>query len=276
VYTRRRFLTLATAGAAATGLWTWQIEPHWLELVERRLPLDHLPKSWRGARLVHLSDLHVGPQVADDYLVETFRRVRRLEPDVVVYTGDFVSCDADIHAHLDALLAEFPRGRRATLASLGNHDYGPGWGHPEIAARVAGQLTGAGLRVLTNRLEVLDGLQVVGLGDLWAGRFVPADAFARLDPRRGAIALSHNPDTADRGDWSRFRGFILAGHTHGGQCRPPFLAPPLLPVRNRRYTAGEFDVGPGRSLYVSRGVGHLTQVRFNVRPEVTVFELASA
>jgi predicted MPP superfamily phosphohydrolase len=275
VFTRRRFLSLATAGAAATGLWTWQIEPHWLEVVERQLPLDQLPKAWRGARLVHLSDLHVGPQVADDYLIETFRRVRALEPDLVVYTGDFVSCDADIHPHLERLLPEFPRGRRGTFASLGNHDYGPAWGHPEIAARVATQLSGAGIRVLTNQLEVVEGIQIVGLGDLWAGRFAPADAFARLDPSRGAIALSHNPDTVDRGDWSRFRGFILAGHTHGGQCKPPFLEPPLLPVRNRRYTAGEFDVGPGRRLYISRGVGHLTQVRFNVRPEATVFELTA-
>jgi predicted MPP superfamily phosphohydrolase len=71
-------------------------------------------------------------------------------------------------------------------------------------------------------------------------------------------------------------GWILSGHTHGGQCKPPFLTPPLLPVRNRRYTAGEFALDGGRRLYISRGVGHLRQVRFNVRPEVTVFELHSA
>jgi predicted MPP superfamily phosphohydrolase len=47
-------------------------------------------------------------------------------------------------------------------------------------------------------------------------------------------------------------------------------------VRNRRYTAGEFELAGGRRLYISRGVGALLQVRFNVRPEVTVFELRSA
>ena len=55
-----------------------------------------------------------------------------------------------------------------------------------------------------------------------------------------------------------------------------FLPPPLLPVKNRRYTAGAFDVGPGRRLYVNRGLGHLIQVRFNVRPEITLFTLDSA
>jgi uncharacterized protein len=73
--------------------------------------------------------------------------------------------------------------------------------------------------------------------------------------------------------WSGYEGWILSGHTHGGQCKPPFLPPPLLPVRNRRYTAGEFELAGGRRLYISRGVGHLLQVRFNVRPEVTIFEM---
>jgi hypothetical protein len=48
-----------------------------------------------------------------------------------------------------------------------------------------------------------------------------------------------------------------------------------LPVRNRRYTAGPFDLWDGRWLYVSRGVGHLTRVRFNVRPEITIFDLVT-
>jgi predicted MPP superfamily phosphohydrolase len=50
----------------------------------------------------------------------------------------------------------------------------------------------------------------------------------------------------------------------------------LLPVLNRRYTRGEFDVGGNRRLYISRGVGHTLQVRFNVRPEVAVFTLTRA
>jgi uncharacterized protein len=48
-----------------------------------------------------------------------------------------------------------------------------------------------------------------------------------------------------------------------------------LPVRNQRYTCGEFDLDGGRRLYISRGIGHIMKVRFNVRPEVTAFELAN-
>jgi hypothetical protein len=50
----------------------------------------------------------------------------------------------------------------------------------------------------------------------------------------------------------------------------------MLPVKNRRYTAGVIEVSNGRSLYINRGLGYLRRVRFNVRPEITVFELRRA
>ena len=87
------------------------------------------------------------------------------------------------------------------------------------------------------------------------------------------IALSHNPDTVDHSIWNNYNSWILSGHTHGGQCKPPFLNPPMLPVKNTRYSAGEIDLEDGRTLYINRALGHLWQVRFNVRPEITLFTL---
>ena len=50
----------------------------------------------------------------------------------------------------------------------------------------------------------------------------------------------------------------------------------MLPVKNKRYTSGEFELSGNRRMYISRGVGHLLQVRFNVRPEIAVFRLQRA
>ena len=88
-----------------------------------------------------------------------------------------------------------------------------------------------------------------------------------------SIVLCHNPDAADEPVWDDYQGWILAGHTHGGQCKPPFLPPPELPVKNRRYTAGEFGLSGNRRMYISRGVGHLLRVRFNARPEIPIFSM---
>lgn len=247
-----------------------------MEIVERRLPLARLPERLQGARLVHLSDLHIGPRVADSYLIQAFMRVKEFNPEIVVYTGDFISYNADVFAHADRMFSHLPLGSRATFGILGNHDYGPAWAHLDVASRVAESAKSVGVRMLRNEMAEVDGLQVAGLDDLWARRFDPVRALAALDPLKASLVLSHNPDTVDQQGWGGYTGWILAGHTHGGQCKPPFLPAPLLPVRNRQYTSGEFTLSGGRRMYINRGVGHLLRVRFNARPEITVFHLERA
>jgi predicted MPP superfamily phosphohydrolase len=276
-FTRRQLFANTTAAAgAAAGLYTWRVEPHWLEIVRRPLPIRGLPRGLVGRTLAQVSDIHVGPRVDDDYVIDAFARLRALAPDIVAVTGDFVSHHDDMFAQMDRVYTSFPRGRIATVGILGNHDYGIGWSQPEVAARVVGIANRHGIDVLRNETRDVGGLQMVGMDDLWADRFDPVSAFARFDPAKPALALSHNPDTVDRPGWDAYAGWILAGHTHGGQCKAPFLPPPLLPVRNRRYTCGEFTLAGGRSLYISRGLGHLIRVRFNVRPELTLFTMVPA
>jgi hypothetical protein len=279
VLTRRVFLRLTGASigvAAGVGLYTWRVEPHWLQVVHRPLPIRGLPPALAGRTLVQISDVHVGPRVSDDYVIDVFRRVASHQPDIVVLTGDLISYHTPVFEQVAAVYRHFPRGRLATVAILGNHDYGVNWSHPEVAQRVVEAVAPFGIDVLRNRIREVEGLQLVGLDDLWGTNFAPEPVLASLDRTRAALVLSHNPDTADLPIWNDFAGWILAGHTHGGQCKPPFLPPPLLPVRNRRYTSGEFALPGGRRMYISRGLGHLIQVRFNVRPEITVFELRPA
>ena len=277
--TRRVFLRLAAAGAAAStsaGLYTWLVEPHWLQIIQRQLPIRDLPPSLVGSRLAHISDLHVGPRVSDEYILETFKRVAAIQPELVVYAGDFTSYAENVFNHADRVFHHLPSGSRGTFGVLGNHDYGPNWSHPEVADEIVRIVTDHGVQVLRNQVADIEGLQILGLDDLWANRFQLQVTLKDYHSHRPAIALSHNPDTADLDGWAPFEGWILSGHTHGGQCKPPFLPPPLLPVKNRRYTCGEFALVGNRKMYISRGVGHLIQVRFNVRPEITVFTLARA
>ncbi len=275
--TRRRFLGTAAATGLGLGVYTWRVEPHWVEVVRRPLAIRNLPPTLEGRTLAQVSDIHVGPRVDPDYLVAALRTVNDLRPDLVAMTGDFVSATGtervDDAARVLGQLTVPPLG---CFAVLGNHDYGEHWRNPEVADRLTSRLTRLGVTVLRNASRDAGGLRVVGVDDLWGPNFRPADALAGLDPNAPAVILCHNPDAADRNVWGGFRGWMLSGHTHGGQCKPPFLPPPMLPVVNKRYTAGEFDLGDGRRLYINRGLGHLIRVRFNVRPEITLFTLVPA
>ena len=244
--------------------------------MRRALPIAGLPRALEGKTLVQLSDLHVGPIVGDDYMLGVFGDVARLAPDIVVVTGDWTTDHPGIMAQAERVYASLPRGRLATLGILGNHDYGHGWLDQRHGGNIAAIARHAGCTVLRNELTEVAGLQVVGMDDLWASAFRPEMALRALDASRPMLALSHNPDTVDLPGWDGFRGWILAGHTHGGQVKPPFLAPPIIPVRNRRYTSGAFALDRERSMYISRGVGFTLQVRFNARPEVTLFTLERA
>lgn len=137
---RRHFLktSLALSGIGfGIGLNPYGWEPHWVQFVHRSLPIKNLPPVLKGRRLVPWSDLHIGIRVEENYLLGLFERVKELTPDIVVYTGDFADFKGGSASGMQRVLRHLPLGSKATLGVLGNHDYGPGWSHPEIANKVA-------------------------------------------------------------------------------------------------------------------------------------------
>ncbi len=333
IISRRGFLKLlAGAGTAAVlgGGYSWRVEPHWIQVVRRDLPIAHLPDAMADRTLAVIADLHVGPVVDDDYIRGAMDRVNELRPDMIAIVGDFMSCRRDEQVdHAIEVVSRLNAPPMGVFAVLGNHDYGRGWGSPSTADALVERLRGElGFRVLRNELAWVERLQVIGLDDLWAndpaaggglsqsgdrqghrerpasagngwargpsrpsedseeggavllsksGRFFDPEAVLPIvDADSPAIVLVHNPDAADTGDWADYRGWILCGHTHGGQVDMPLFGPPILPVSNKRYVAGEVDLGDGRRLYINRGLGYLRRVRMFCRPEITLFTLQPA
>jgi len=276
--TRRAFLQHTAAGllAGATGLggYACLIEPYWVEVVRRDLPIRSLPDALDGQTLVQISDLHVGREVSDAYLRDCFRTVAGLAPDILVVTGDFMTCDGPEELdHTCRVLESLRPARLATLGITGNHDYAWGYHDVKLADRLCARLTDLGFVMLRNRSHDVAGLTVSGVDDLWSPTCDPGAVTPKLDHAKANLFLCHNPDAADGDVWEGYRGWILCGHTHGGQVKPPFLAPPVIPINNPRYVAGEVALADGRRLYINRGLGHLRHVRFNVRPEITAFTL---
>lgn len=257
-----------------TGLYSWQVEPFWLEVVHRPLNITNLPETLKGKVLMQISDMHVGKRFDPQYIIDSFQKVQAYQPDIVVYTGDFMTYEnTEQFEQLKSVLKSAVKGRLATVAIFGNHDYGHGWNQPEVADQLVDLLGKHDIEVLRNESADINGLNILGIDDYWGTNFDPTKVLSTYDNSRANLVLCHNPDVCDLDIWNGYQGWILSGHTHGGQLKPPFLDPPMLPVKNKRYTCGAFDLYDGRQLYINRALGHLHQVRFNVRPEITVFTL---
>jgi predicted MPP superfamily phosphohydrolase len=260
-----------------TSFYTWQIEPFWLEFVKLKMPVANLPNELVGKSLMQISDVHIGNRFDYSYIIESFKKASKFNPDFVVYTGDYVSYeDEEQFKQLDEVLQHTVRGNIATVGILGNHDYGKNWSEQDVANKITDQLNKNGIQVLKNDQKAFNGLNFIGFDDLWGLNFNPHKVMKEYDASKANIVLCHNPDVCDLNIWNGYKGWILSGHTHGGQCKPPFLKAPMLPVQNKKYSSGEIDLEDGRTLYINRAVGHLWQVRFNVRPEITLFELTKA
>ena len=261
-----------------TGLYVHQVEPRWIVYEERTLPLQGLPANLVGKRLVQLSDLHMGFRVTDGYLKKQFEYVNSLQPDFVVYTGDFIDQATEDHlAKFEQFENDLPLGRLGTLGVLGNHDYDRSTRRVDFALKLAAKLQDAGITILMDESTAIAGLTFAGLEDFWSPRFQEGSIREVIQSLpQGSIVLSHNPDTVDLPIWQGFHSWVLCGHTHGGQCRVPGFAPPFIPVRNKNYVAGTYELPGDFRMYINRGVGHTMKVRFCVRPEITIFTLESA
>ena len=272
---RRALLFLALAVAALT-FWAFVIEPRRLVVRERELPL----LGWTGEplRLAVLSDLHVGsPWNGRRRLAAVVDTVNAQRPDAIVLLGDYVIQGVlggrfeepeDLARELSRLSA--PLG---VYAVLGNHDW---WLDGE---RVRRALTGARVRVLENEAVSIEHAAgrfwIAGLADLWTRKVDLAGTLRPVPPGDPVVLLMHHPDLFPAIPESVT--LTLAGHTHGGQVRLPFVGAPVVPSRfGQRYAAG-LVVEEGRAMYVSSGVGmSILPVRFGVPPEIVLLTLVSS
>ena len=278
---RRKFIKNTLWGSASigllTGLYTWQVEPFWLEFVKVKMPVFNLPKDLIGKTVMQISDIHVGNKFDYQYIIDSFKEAKLLKPDFVVYTGDFISYENEEQfEQLKKVMKFVVTGTLGTAGVLGNHDYGGNWLEQDVADTTTEILEDAGISILINQQKEMNGLNIIGIDDYWGMNFNPNKIMSKYDDKKANIVLCHNPDVCDLNVWNNYKGWILSGHTHGGQVKAPFLKPPILPVKNKRYSAGKINLHDGRTLYINRALGNLFQIRFNVRPEITIFKLSKS
>ena len=244
-----------------------------------------LPAVFDGMRVAQLSDIHLDEYSEPYFVRDIVRRVNRLDPHLVLLTGDFVTWGLSSRKFAQGaawqcanILAEL--NCRERYAVLGNHDV---MVNSEL---VATALRDNGTKVLINACAPVERagarFWLAGFDDPVEGTPDPDSAIpARIRniPNEPVVALCHAPDYADdllAHPAGKAVSLMLSGHTHGGQVRLPLVGATLLPPLGRKYVEGWFHLG-GMQLYVNRGLGAVgVPFRFDCPPEITLFTLRAA
>ncbi len=279
--TRRRFLAAGAVSAAALGLYSGELERHALTTEHRTIHLRNLPVSFHGFTIAQLSDIHYR-DFDEPYFVENaVHQINLLKPDLVAITGDFITAHR-IPGHARESAAADTNDCAAILAgircplrfsSLGNHDT------VDIPASLRA-LRLHGLSPLYNQFVPIDlrgdRIWLAGIADAYFDVPNLVAAIPKRKPNEPVILLGHEPDFADTVARYHPVDLMLAGHTHGGQVRLPFLPPMFLPAMGVKYISGHFTLG-NTQLYVNRGLGtmHLP-FRLNCPPEIALLTLQPA
>jgi uncharacterized protein len=266
-----RRLAVLSGLAAVLSVYVCAIEPNWYDIHAVRLELPHLAPEFDGYRIVQISDIHADRWMTQNRLAQIVDRVNQQHPDLVALTGDFVTRSPEIFAPtLSAFEALQPKDR--TVAVLGNHDV------VTDSQPIQEALELAGVKVLINQSITLQRqnsqLHVAGVGDFWFKLANLTPILTELPNRGAAILLAHEPDFADISSSTGRFDLQLSGHSHGGQVHIPFIKR-LVPRLANKYPVGQYQVG-STIQYTNRGVGMAPlHLRFNCRPEITVFTLKS-
>ena len=258
-------------GAGLLASYAARVEPGRVEVVRLTLSLPRLPSSLDGLLLAQISDIHAGEATGAEQIRRFVDMTNELHPDLIVITGDMFQYRLE-SARMSARELAKLRAPLGVYALMGNHER-------RLPAQDGEQpFRQAGLTVLCNVAHEVrvDGasLWLVGMDDVLKRRGNLALALQGVPEDSCKVLLVHEPDVADQA--ARFPiDLQLSGHTHGGQVRLPGIGPLILPILGRRYPMGLYRVGD-TWVYTNRGLGMARPaVRFNCRPEITLFTLTS-
>ncbi len=237
-----------------------------LSIEHRVFELPRWPQGLDGLVIAHLSDLHLTGKITKEYFEHVVRHCNECGPDVICLTGDIidnVNCIPWLPELLGPLQARFGK-----FYCLGNHDK-----RARDEANLRSVIESTGFKRAGNRWQEVEirhnSFYLAGNELPWFEGAESLPDGVELFPK---VVLSHSPDQYF---WAQSKAvdLMLAGHTHGGQIRLPFIGPIVTSSRHGvRFASGTF-VNNGTIMHVSRGLSADDPIRWNCPPELAIIKV---
>ncbi len=271
-------------------------EANMLQLKSSEISVTDLPYSFRGTRVMYISDLHINSLNSPSKVNALIDEVMQLEPDLLLLGGDYTSSDPIIQlrgAFSSSAAAVESDMRNLFFANLAQ--YTPPLGKYAIAGEQDNRLDSfaesssleqamkrGGVTLLRNEIVRIkkdnQTLVLVGIDDWTTGEKDVRSWTEDLSARDCVILLCHNPESvpilnsypASDGFWI---DLALCGHTHGGIISVGSFEVFNFTADRYRFSAGWHQENAAK-LLISRGVSNsLIPMRLNAAPEVHLITL---
>lgn len=240
----------------------------------------NVPNSFYGLKIAHITDLHYGQTTNKKEIQTLVKRVNETKPDIIVLTGDLLDRDQQYtKKQLDVLEDELSKleANIGKYAIMGNHD--------RIHEDYYSIIFNAGFTNLDDSYEILyngDTTPIVlagaSTGEIGSGNFQDkvSDAMKKIEEIDSTynILIMHEPDYIQDIDYSKFQ-LVLAGHSHNGQMRIPFVGAIVLPPHARKYYENYYTL-KNTDFYISSGVG-TSSLNFRLfnRPSFNLYRIVN-
>lgn len=245
----------------------------WIKINKRNIYIKNLDNNIDGLSILHISDLHSKSKFKVH--LDIWKKIDKLQFDIVVITGDIILNDInEINPHLKYIkeLAEnYP-----VYYVDGNHER-------HFYYELSNKLKEAGVKVLNNEkvAEIYNDkeFEIIGLRDFCYLKkndfYVVEKLFNKKSNSKFCLVLEHQPQIFDIIKDYNFN-LVLAGHTHGGQVKFPFIRILYAPGQGLfpKYGYGVYENGNSKKMFVSKGLGATTfPIRFFNRPELNIIKI---
>ena len=252
-------------------LYGYYIEPNNLSIKEYKIENKDIPDSFDGLKIIHFSDVHYKSTVDTTYLKKIVKLINKQNPDLVIFTGDFLDKRFNYSAkEIDEAKNEINKieSTLGNFAVSGNHDM---VNNPEGFKNIFSE----NFTILENEEKLIyyketTPISLVGFSDALETK-VNYDILEKENNYFRFIML-HEPDEYEKIKEYDF-DIMFAGHSHNGQVRLPLIGTIYTPVGSKKYYQEYYKLD-NREIFISNGIGTSgLDVRFLSTPSINLYRI---
>lgn len=280
-HTVLKLLTSLILICILTYLYATYIEPKIIKVNDYKITNQNITENFEGFKIVHLSDIHYGNNFNLKDLKKLVNKINDNHPDIVAITGDLIDKNTTLTNEDTQKISKELNKIDTTCGKYiikGNHD--------TKFDEWTTIIKNGGFIDLDNTYDTIykngyNFMMIAGVSSFNDKESIInknqknqnyINSFEKNGPIY-KILLMHEPDYINDLEDIPY-DLILAGHSHGGFIKIPFIGGVYQVEGAKKYTDGHYKL-KNNDLYVSNGIG-LSKINFRLlnTPSFNVYKLS--